>query len=138
MCGLRKKKSTNLTRGEWFNSQWQAWKPVALGHQGGDYDRCKACYDNPGKNAPAEMERRRDDETATTLAQELERLSRPLARWEELLAHWMSHPEWVKAVHPFGAVEVVQETDPRQTKTRDWRWTFDPTNRLYQKCCWLL
>ena len=50
----------------------------------------------------------------------------------------MEHPTLVKTFHLSGAVEVVCVTDPKQTKTRDGRWTFDPENKVYEKCFWLL
>ena len=57
---------------------------------------------------------------------------------EMFIARWMEHPTLVKTFHPSGAVEVVCVTDPKQTKTRDGRWTFDPENKVYEKCFWLL
>ena len=64
--------------------------------------------------------------------------SRPLAAQEVFLDRWMNSPGAVKRFHPFGAVEVENVGDPHQTLTQDGRWTFDPTNRVCQKCFWLL
>ena len=133
VCGQRK-----YLRKEWFNPQWQECSPVVMGHQGGDFDRCKTCYYNIGEHAPVSMQRGRDDTTAIILAKEIKRLGRPLAMLEMFIARWMEHPTLVKTFHPSGAVEVVCVTDPKQTKTRDGRWTFDPENKVYEKCFWLL
>ena len=89
---------------------------------------------------------RRDDATAIALAKELERLGGPLVSGppgsasvvEEFLASWMSHPTLVETFHESGAVETTCPTDPNQTKTRDGRSLFDPTNKVYEKCFWLL
>ena len=116
VCG-----QTKWTRKEWFTPQWERWEPVIEDHHGCTYDRCQDCDYNKGKQAPACTGRRRDDRTATILAKELEHLRRPLATWEEFLDHWMNHPKLVKTFHPFGAVEVINETDPKQTQTRDGR-----------------
>ena len=130
----------------WFNPQWQASTPIVMGHAAGDFDRCKACYYNIGQHAPVRTSRRRDDATAIVLAKELKRLGKPFASGppgsasvvDEFLACWMSHPTLVNAFHRSGAVETTCVTDPKQIYTRDGRWTFDPTNLVYEKCFWLL
>ena len=57
---------------------------------------------------------------------------------EEFIASWMSHPTLVETFHGSGAVETTCSTDPKQIYTRDGRWTFDPENKVYEKCFWLL
>ena len=139
-------RETKYRRVDWFNPQWQAHSPIVMGHQGGDFDRCKACYYNIGQHAPARSVPRRDDATAIALAKELKRLGRPLASGppgsasvvEEFLASWMSHPTLVETFHGSGAVETTCPTDPKQRKTRDGRSLFDPTNKVYEKCFHLL
>ena len=84
--------------------------------------------------------------TSTVPGLELKRLGRPLASGppgsasvvEEFLASWMSHPTLIETFHGSGAVETTCPTDPKQTKTRDGRSLFDPTNKVYEKCFWLL
>ena len=139
-------RETKYRRVDWFNPQWQAHSPIVMGHQGGDFDRCKACYYNIGQHAPGRSVPRRDDATAIVLAKELKRLGRPLASGppgsasvvEEFLASWMSHPTLVETFHGSGAVETTCPTDPKQRKTRDGRSLFDPTNKVYEKCFHLL
>ena len=49
----------------------------------------------------------------------------------------MTHPTLVATFHLKGAVEIIHQTDSRQTLTRDGCWTLDPENKVYEKCCWL-
>ena len=50
----------------------------------------------------------------------------------------MNYPGAVDTFHLFGAVEVINATDPKQILTVDGRWTFDATSLVYQKSFWLL
>ena len=51
----------------------------------------------------------------------------------------LDEPSYIgQYIHRSGAVEVVCATGPKQIYTRDGRWTFDPTNKVYEKCFGLL
>jgi hypothetical protein len=44
----------------------------------------------------------------------------------------------IKKFDSFGAVECLLDSDPKQYKMQDGRWTFDPGNLNYEKAFWLL
>ena len=122
-------------RDGWFRPQWQAEKPILWGHPSGDYDRCKACYAGNWAVVPgpaAGVDRKWDDHS-----KELCRL----VRVEEERCRSL-HPfveSWVarnmhnrKDLRDHGSIDCVTESDPKQWFYGQ-RWTFDPTNWIYQK-----
>jgi hypothetical protein len=126
------------TRRDWFKPQWQAGKPVVLGHQSGDYDRCKICYHGSAVMRAAQPgQSYLYDENARALCSATMRLAAAVTRIERFVVAVRENATLVATFKRFGAVTCLLESDPKQVLCRDGRWTFDPRNRNYQKAWWL-
>ena len=71
---------------DWFKPQWNAQQPVVRGHQGGDFDRCKSCYNGsavlPAASSPGS---RLNDQNACTLCQNALQLAASVSRIESFV-----------------------------------------------------
>jgi len=145
---------------DWFKPQWERSSPVVMDHQGGDFDRCKDCYygtsySRPSAPAPAATAAaapapapaataavapadlgRQSDRTAIALCVKMLRIARAVGILENFVAHVATQPQ-LMSFRNFGAVTCVSESDLKQKRCRDGRWTFDPQNRCYEKAWWL-
>ena len=123
---------------DWFKPQWNAQQPVVRGHQGGDFDRCKSCYNGsavlPAASSPGS---RLNDQNACTLCQNALQLAASVSRIESFVVAVSWNKKIVDTFKSSGAVTCLLESDPKQTLCRDGRWTFDPRNQNYQKAWWL-
>jgi hypothetical protein len=118
------------TRKSWFNPQWQAQSPTVLGHQGGDFDRCKDCYSG---GALATCAPAPNDHTAKTLALAMFSNAARLRCIAGFVRAFVNDSLLVKTFSGFGMIEVESENDPKQSRRTDGVWTFDPRNRVYAK-----
>ena len=120
-------------RRDWFNPQWQQQSPVVRGHVGGDFDRCKDCYNYQQPRTPAQA-RSEMVEVCSRMVQ----YGHAMLRIEAFVSHVLySEPVFIRQFKHFGAVTCESPEDPHQQQTRDGRWVFDPTNKVYEKAFWM-
>jgi len=123
-------------RKDWFKPQWLASQPVVYGHQGGDFDRCKNCY-NGAAVMPATPESRCFDANARVLCAEMLRLAHKVRVLDRFMLHILSESSIRTTFKDMGGVTCLLESDPKQQLCRDGRYLFDPRNRNYQKAFWV-
>ena len=133
-------KQTRWLKKEWFKPQWEANQPVVLGHPGGDFDRCKKCYNGLAvmpAAGPATQNSRLCDANARVLCAHMLGLALKVRVLERFLLHILSESSIRRTFKHMGGVTCLLESDPKQNLCRDGRYTFDPRNRNYQKVWWL-
>ena len=133
-------KQTLWLKKEWFKPQWQANQPVVLGHPGGDFDRCKKCYNGLAvmpAAGPATQNSRLCDANARVLCAHMLGLALKVRVLERFMLHILSESSIRRTFKHMGGVTCLLESDPKQNLCRDGRYTFDPRNRNYQKVWWL-
>jgi hypothetical protein len=111
-----------------------------MGHQGGDFDRCKQCYYGRGLATAEPMptdQSRMFDTTSVALCGRMLQMARVVAILDKFVAHVSGNQQILTSFKAHGAVTCMVEGDTPQKLCRDGRWTFDPQNRCYEKAWWL-